>query len=144
MTWSMAPLAAEDAAPSGHSSAGRILVAEDNANNRRIIGMVLDLVGADVTYAENGEEAVAAFEREPFDVILMDCSMPEMDGYEATRRLRSEGNRVPIIAVTAGAMASERDACLAAGMDDFVPKPYRPEELQRVIEHWVCASAPVL
>jgi CheY-like chemotaxis protein/HPt (histidine-containing phosphotransfer) domain-containing protein len=110
----------------------RVLLAEDNPVNQRLALALLRKHGAIVTLAADGVEAVEAFESEPFDVILMDVQMPELDGLEASRSIRSReapGTHVPIIALTARAMAGDREACLAAGMDSYVPKPIRATEL---------------
>ncbi|HEX8568651.1 MAG TPA: ATP-binding protein [Caulobacteraceae bacterium] len=123
---------AADEAPS--LSSLRILAAEDNPNNRQVLQIMLDMVGAQVTFAENGEEAVRQWSQRSFDVILMDVQMPLMDGMEATREIRAreraEGRpRVPIIGVTANAMPHHVTACAEAGMDAHVSKPIRPAAL---------------
>jgi PAS domain S-box-containing protein len=114
----------------------RVLLAEDNPVNQQLALALLRKHGAAVTLAADGREAVKAFESESFDVILMDVQMPELDGLEASRLIRSReapGARVPIIALTARAMAGDREACLAAGMDSYVPKPIRAAELLNAI-----------
>jgi len=117
----------------------RILLAEDNRTNQKVAMALLKKMGCQVTLAENGVEVLAHVEStdETFDAILMDCHMPQMDGYEATKQLRASGNRIPIIALTAGAMAEERETCLAAGMDDYLSKPFRPLELQKILCMWI-------
>jgi CheY-like chemotaxis protein/HPt (histidine-containing phosphotransfer) domain-containing protein len=120
---------------------GRLLVAEDNPVNQKVAVRYLERLGFRVDVAANGLEAVDACARLPYDLIFMDCQMPEMDGFEATAALRSSeassgGRRIPIIALTAHAMAGERARCLAAGMDDYLTKPLRLDELVRVIQHW--------
>ncbi|MBK7928158.1 MAG: response regulator [Bryobacterales bacterium] len=120
--------------------ATRILVVEDNAINRRVAGELLTRLGYQVVYAFNGSEALDRCEEAKFDLILMDCHMPVMDGYEATRRIRgldSMTRYVPIVALTAGATASDRQRALAAGMDDYLPKPVRREELGALLERWL-------
>jgi PAS domain S-box-containing protein len=110
----------------------RILVAEDNIVNQQLALLVLQKLGYRAVVTTNGLEALQALEREPYDVVLMDVQMPTMDGLEATRRIHQrwpEGRRPHIIAVTASAMQEEREACLAAGMDDYLSKPIRVEEL---------------
>jgi CheY-like chemotaxis protein len=110
----------------------RILVAEDNATNQQLARLLLQKIGYRADMVGNGLEALEALERQPYDVVLMDVQMPEMDGLEATRRihLRWPGAERPrIIAVTANAMSEEREACLAAGMDDYVSKPIRLDHL---------------
>jgi CheY-like chemotaxis protein/HPt (histidine-containing phosphotransfer) domain-containing protein len=110
----------------------RILVAEDNVVNQQLALLVLQKLGYRAEVTANGLEALQALEREPYDVVLMDVQMPTMDGLEATRRIHQrwpEGRRPHVIAATASAMQEEREACLAAGMDDYLSKPIRVDEL---------------
>jgi signal transduction histidine kinase/DNA-binding NarL/FixJ family response regulator len=113
----------------------RILVAEDNTLNQQVIQGLLGHLGAHVTVVGNGEAALTAFEREPFDLIFMDCQMPVLDGFDATRRIRAHEqcepgrHAVPIVALTANALSGDREACLAAGMSDYVTKPVTKAKL---------------
>ncbi len=116
---------------------GRVLVAEDNAVNRLIAQKIVEQLGLGVSVATNGREAVAACEAEEFDLVLMDLQMPEMDGFEATAELRARGRKLPIVAVTASAMAGEREKCLAGGMDDYLSKPIDRQALETVLEKWM-------
>ena len=120
------------------ASALRILLAEDNPINQQVAIGLLEKRGHHVTLASNGEEAVAASQREQFDLVLMDMQMPVMDGLQATRVIREgekrSGRRTRILAMTANAMKSDQDSCLAAGMDGFISKPVRAEELFRLAE----------
>jgi CheY-like chemotaxis protein len=123
--------------PTSPSRPVRILVAEDNAINQRIVLKMLEKAGHDaVDVASNGEEAVAMTEKQMYDVVLMDCHMPQMDGYEATRRIHAALPRLPVIAITANALADDRDKCLAAGMDDYMAKPIDFGVLSSKIAHW--------
>ena len=122
----------------------RLLVAEDNAVNSRLALALLDKLGYSADVVENGREALDALEGQRYDVVLMDVQMPELDGLEATRRIRERfgsGDGPRIIAMTANAMEGDRDDCLAAGMDDYLAKPIRPEELSRALARCVPASA---
>ena len=115
-----------------------VLLAEDNPVNQKLATRLLQRLGAVVSVAETGTEAVKALETRDFDVVLMDCQMPEMDGYEATRRLRDPNrhhrNRsIPVIALTANSLATDRDRCLEAGMDDYLSKPVNPAGLRRAL-----------
>ena len=115
----------------------RILVAEDNGTNQIVVQGMLKLAGyADVTIVENGQEVLDAVGRAHFDAILMDCRMPVMDGYEAARRLRAQGWRQPIIALTANVSDEQRQKCLAAGMDDFLSKPMDAAQLAEALGRW--------
>jgi PAS domain S-box-containing protein len=117
----------------------RVLVVEDNMVNQRILIKSLERVGYRVDVAATGTEALAALEAHRFHLVLMDCQMPEMDGYEATRQIRQReagGRHTPVVAITASAMASDRDRCLAAGMDDFIAKPISPAELLEKVAGW--------
>ena len=113
----------------------RVLVVDDNAVNQRVVSVMLQRLGCRVEVAGNGQEACNMVELLPFDLVLMDCQMPEMDGYEATRHIRHreastpDQRRLPIIALTANAMEGNAEKCLAAGMDDYLAKPIRPELL---------------
>jgi PAS domain S-box-containing protein len=127
---------------------GRVLVAEDGPDNQRLIASLLKMAGARVTLVENGQlayqEALAARDQgQPFDVILMDMQMPVMDGYEATRTLRDAGYTGAIVALTAHAMAEDREKCLDAGCDDYATKPIERQKLIATINHW-CASRRLL
>lgn len=140
------PASAESATPSDVNLAGlRVLVAEDSDTNAVVTRDRLEKFGCVAETASDGAEAVAACEQREFDVVLMDCHMPTMDGYEATTRLREReaatgARRVWIIALTANAMAGERENCLRVGMDDYLSKPFRPAELRAILEHAVRAQ----
>jgi CheY-like chemotaxis protein len=115
----------------------RILLAEDNAVNQKLALRLLERLGYRADVAANGIEAIRAVERQPYDVVLMDVQMPELDGIEATREICARwgrGERPRIIAMTANAMAEDREACLAAGMDDYVGKPVRVEALVEALD----------
>ena len=109
----------------------RILLAEDNLVNQKLAIRLLRQMGYDADLAANGLDAITAIERQPYDVVLMDVQMPEMDGLDATREIvkRWPDDRPRIVAMTANAMQGDREACLAAGMDDYVTKPIRVDAL---------------
>jgi PAS domain S-box-containing protein len=122
----------------------RVLVAEDNAVNQRVAVRMLERLGHDVTLACNGTSAVEAYQKDSFDLILMDVQMPEMDGLEATSTIRrlekATGGHVPILAMTAHAMRSHRDDCISAGMDGFVSKPVQMKQLADILDTIVAGS----
>jgi CheY-like chemotaxis protein len=122
----------------------KILLAEDNPVNQVVAVRLLERRGHRVTVAVNGREAATAVSREPFDLVLMDVQMPEMDGFEATATIRREeagsGRHLPIFAMTAHAMKGDAERCRAAGMDGYLPKPIRPGDLYAIVDD--CAPMP--
>jgi CheY-like chemotaxis protein len=128
----------------GRFSSFRILLVEDNPVNRAVTRVMLEYFGCRTDVARNGREALAAVAGAVYDLILMDCQMPEMDGYDATRAIREresacggEVRRIPIVALTAHAMEGDRESCLDAGMDDYLSKPYKPDQLSVVLARWL-------
>ncbi|MDO8329753.1 MAG: response regulator [Fluviicoccus sp.] len=119
----------------------KVLLAEDNAVNQKVAMKMLEKAGASVDVAPNGKEAVRLFGLRKYDLVLMDCQMPEMDGYDATRAMRTCDKGVndpalPIIALTANALEGDREACLASGMTDFLPKPLKQETLYKLLQQY--------
>ncbi|MCY1455948.1 Sensor histidine kinase RcsC [compost metagenome] len=112
---------------------------EDNPVNQLVAKGMLQKLGCEVRVAGNGERALSILKEEEFDLVLMDCNMPIMDGYEATRLIRNSGNwpDLPIIALTANVLPEERERCRAAGMDDYLAKPFHRDELVAILERWV-------
>jgi CheY-like chemotaxis protein len=139
------PTAGAAAAPiAGLPQVARILVAEDNAVNQLVIETMLDKRGFAVDVAADGAEALARLAESTYAAVFMDCQMPNVDGYEATRRIRAQerdGERLPVIAMTAHAMKGDRERCIEAGMDDYLSKPLRPEALDEVLERWLGVAA---
>ncbi|MGA7991111.1 MAG: ATP-binding protein [Thermoanaerobaculia bacterium] len=135
-----------EATEAGQPLAGRVLLAEDNPVNQEVAKAMLEALGLDVTIVENGRRAVQEFSKARYDIVLMDCQMPEMDGYEATRAIRRSGlsapadpspDPVPIIALTAHAMQGVREECLAAGMNDYLSKPFNQIDLEKMLRRWL-------
>lgn len=113
-------------------------MAEDNAINQRVAKLILQRAGFSVDVAADGNEALEAHRAAPYDIILMDCQMPIMDGFEACRLIREWEHTQPIIiAVTANALVGERERCLGAGMDDYLSKPFQAEQLVNIVQKWV-------
>jgi len=118
---------------------GRVLLVEDNPVNQLVAKGMLGKLGCDVVVAAHGAEALDQLEHDEFDLVLMDCNMPVMDGYEASRQIRQSGRwpHLPIVALTANAMSEERERCRAAGMSDYLAKPFRREELATLLDQWI-------
>jgi CheY-like chemotaxis protein len=114
-------------------------VAEDNAANLKVAVRMVERLGYRADIAGNGQEAVRVLGHLDYDAVLMDCQMPEMDGYEATRQIRrlQQDRHTPIIAMTASAMTGDRERCLAAGMDDYISKPIKLHVVAAVLERWL-------
>jgi CheY-like chemotaxis protein len=117
----------------------RVLLVEDNQVNQMVAKGMLTKLGCEVAVTAHGGEAIAYLERHEVDMVLMDCNMPVMDGYEATRRIRQSGRwpNLPIIALTANALPDERERCQAAGMNDYLAKPFRREDLASLLDNWL-------
>ena len=128
---------ASSATPRSHQA--RVLLVEDNQVNQMVAKGMLTKLGCQVAVAGHGGEAIAYLEQQPVDLVLMDCNMPVMDGYEATRRIRQSGRwpNLPIIALTANALPDERERCQAAGMNDYLAKPFRREDLTALLDSWL-------
>jgi len=125
------------------SSTKSILIAEDDVHNQMVLTKMLAQLGYQSHLVENGQQALDWFEHNPVDLILMDCHMEGLDGWQTTRVLRADfgpGQSVPIIAVTADAMAGDKEKCIASGMNDYLPKPVMLDELKRVLEQWMPSS----
>jgi two-component system, sensor histidine kinase and response regulator len=131
----------QEAAP---RSRGHVLVAEDNDVNQVVAVGILASLGFTADIAEDGRAALDRLRTTSYDAVLMDCQMPELDGYDATRALRAiegPGRRTPVVALTASAVPGERERCLEAGMDDYLAKPITPADVDEVLTRWVPASA---
>jgi CheY-like chemotaxis protein len=112
-------------------------MAEDNAINQRVGKLILQRAGFNIDVVGDGNEALEAHQSVPYDLILMDCQMPTMDGFEASRQIRQLDHPQPvIIAVTASALVGERERCLKAGMDDYLSKPFQADQLVAVVKKW--------
>jgi CheY-like chemotaxis protein len=124
---------------------GRILLVEDNKVNQMVASKMLAAMGLTVDLADDGEKALAALAQTRYDLVLMDCQMPVLDGYQATRAFRSQepqgGKRLPIIAMTANAMEGDRQKCLEAGMDDYIAKPVKKELLRKLLRQRLPAAS---
>ena len=120
----------------------KVLVVEDHPVNQTIIRAMLARMGCAIDMADNGVQALSAFEKNTYDLVLMDCQMPEMDGFDTTRAIRERETlnptmgRVPVIALTALAMLGDAERCLAAGMDDYLTKPIQLEQLSAKMQRW--------
>jgi signal transduction histidine kinase/ActR/RegA family two-component response regulator len=136
---------ASDVATAARAGGGRILAAEDYPLNQKLIQKLLESRGYACDVVANGREALAAVERADYDLLLIDCQMPEMDGYEFTRRFREReagsGERLPVIALTASSLKGDRERCLAAGMDDYLTKPIQIERLAAVLQKYLAHDA---
>jgi CheY-like chemotaxis protein len=132
-----APTSLSAATPTPVIQKLRLLVAEDNSVNQMIISKMIEKLGHKMTIVANGNEALAALQIAPYDMIIMDCQMPELDGYEASRRIRRlpllRQRQIPIIAMTAHAMTGDREKCLASGMNDYITKPAKIEDVEAAI-----------
>jgi CheY-like chemotaxis protein len=126
----------------------RVLLAEDNTVNQKVAVRILQRIGCQVRVAENGLEVLKALDEAPCDLVLMDCEMPGMDGLEAARLIRQRAGPekdIPIVALTANAFAEQRDQCLNAGMNDFLPKPVTVEAIWDKVDRWaaIASSQPL-
>ncbi|MCC7494134.1 MAG: response regulator [Fimbriimonadaceae bacterium] len=137
--------AASAVLPAGDGLDGHLLLAEDNLVNQKVAALMLGRLGCTVDLAADGEAALELLRRRRYDAVLMDCQMPRLDGFAATRQWREEeaaGQHVPIIALTANAMQGDREWCLAVGMDDYLSKPISTEQLAQCLRRWIRVAGP--
>jgi CheY-like chemotaxis protein len=135
-----------DATNKMSSSTARILLTEDNLVNQQVALGILKKMNLYADTVSNGKEAIKALQERPYDLVLMDVQMPEMDGYEATAIIRDPlskvlNNRIPIIAMTANAMQGDKEKCMSAGMNDYLTKPINPQNLAKALETWLPGEA---
>jgi two-component system sensor histidine kinase/response regulator len=132
--------------PSGGRADTKILLVDDNVVNQKLTSLQLQRLGYGVDIAGDGREALEMLARRSYALVLMDCNMPVMDGYEATRAIRAKeqatGGHIPIIAVTANALSGDKERCLDAGMDAYLAKPVKLQALQQAVEHWLADAPP--
>jgi CheY-like chemotaxis protein len=134
---------AQDGAAMGRVFDADILLAEDNRVNQKVALNMLIRLGCRVTLAQNGREALELARRQRFSLILMDCQMPEMDGFEASRLIRAElGDQPVIVALTANSLPGDRERCVEAGMNDYLPKPFQRADLVRLLDRYLPVAAP--
>jgi len=146
--YAIAPAASQDVAATSDATvfSGRVLVAEDNPVNREVVGALLGRLGVSVTLVDDGQQAVDAVGQRDFDLVFMDCQMPVLDGYAAVTKMRmleqsaSQARHVPVVALTAVASESDRRACFAAGMDDYISKPCSLQDLRGALARWLRAA----
>lgn len=142
-----ASVIADRAAEEAAAQPVKVLVVEDNPVNRRLVERFLERLGCTARFTDSGAEAVKEMERSSYDVVFMDCHMPGMDGYEATkaiRRLEAGGSRrTPVVAMTASVLVEDRESCFRAGMDDFLAKPFSLEEFRAMLERWTVGTGLV-
>jgi two-component system, sensor histidine kinase and response regulator len=127
----------------------RVLLVEDNPVNQEVAHVMLGRLGCDVAIAVNGREALEAMAAERFSLVVMDCQMPEMDGFEAVRRLRHAAGPtlltprdVPVVAITANALAGDAERCMAAGFSDYLSKPFKQQQLAEIVQRWAPQASP--
>jgi PAS domain S-box-containing protein len=136
-------LANENVVRTANLTGARVLVAEDNLANQRLIERLLTKLGIEPTIVANGRAAVESVRDGSFDLVLMDCHMPELDGFKATRAIRAEGFQIPVVALTADAMNGDRETCLAAGMNDYLSKPIVNAALHATLRRWLPESREI-
>jgi CheY-like chemotaxis protein len=122
--------------------AAHILLAEDNPSTQRLMQISCERLGCMVDIVANGREAVEALSRRDYHMVFMDCQMPEIDGFKATRTIRASGDATIIVALTANAMKEDEERCRAAGMDDYLRKPFKQKDLLATLQKWLPAESP--
>jgi len=118
----------------------RILLAEDNPTTQSLVSVIMEQMGFDLTIVDNGQAAVEFLEKEVVDLVLMDCQMPQMDGFKATAELRAKGIETPVVALTANPREENEEQFLAAGMNDFLSKPFRLSAMRAMLQKWLAGK----